>query len=379
MQTGSIRDFTTSWAQSANVTVLSGDFDGDGRTDLALTGGSGWSKIPLALSNGDGGYRVTNNGVTTFEPDYDTSIQAELPMPSPWGGSSVENYDPNFTTYASWGGVVPVAGDFNGDGITDIALTGGSGWWTIPVAFSRGDSEGTFVATNAGISGGDTGFPTYATAAGVKVLSGDFDGDGASDIALTGGSGWGSIPFAKSNHDGTFYCYNFSWSGSWDFAAYATTANLFAAGDFNGDGKTDIAVISGSGPIQVAFSNGDGTFRGTSFDNPFSTLASQSNVQMVAGDYNGDGYVNLAILGATFGHASVVGELISQGNGDFAAQVAAPGTPVADFDRYGRSGSQRRLLVPRHSEYDRFRRPPGLADLPAGGKPGQASRGRARR
>jgi hypothetical protein len=322
------QDFTRYWAQSPNVTVLSGDFDGDGRTDLALTGVSGWSTIPLALSNGDGGYRVTNHGVTIFEPDYDTSIQAETPNPNPWGGTnSIPNYDPNFTTYASWAGVVPVAGDFNGDGITDVALTGGPILSTIPVAFSRGDSEGTFVATNGGISGGDTGFPSYTRVAGVKVLTGDFDGDGMSDIAVVGGSGWWTTPFAKSNGDGTFYCYNYSWAGSSAFAAYATTATLAVAGDFDGDHKSDIAIISGGGPIMIAFSNGNGTFHSTTFANPLASFS--PGAKLVAGDYNGDGRTDLLIVSVTSGSFNVIGKLLSNGDGTFSAWTIP--TDLANF------------------------------------------------
>ena len=328
-------DFITSYAQSPNVKVLSGDFDGDGRTDLALTGVSGWGNIPLALSNGDGGYRVTYNGVTIQEPDYDSSIQKEQPMPAPWGGTlSVLNYDPNFTAYAAAAGAVPVAGDFNGDGITDIALTAGSGWWTIPVAFSRGDTEGTFVATNSDIAGGDDmNFPYYAYAGvGVKVVGGDFNGDGMGDIALVGGSSWVTIPLAISNGDGTFNTNNDYWSGSSAFGAYAATATLIASGDFNHDGYSDIAVISGGGPIEVAFSRGDGkTFWYTSFANPFADLATEPNVQMVAGDYNGDGYADLLIVGGTFTSGAVIGELISEGNGNFNSFAQNLGSQLASF------------------------------------------------
>jgi hypothetical protein len=335
------QDFTTVWAQSPNVTVLSGDFDGDGRTDLALTGVSGWGTIPLALSNGDGSYRVTNNGVTGYEPDFSTpgTVQ-QLPILA--GNILASPYlDPNFTTYAAAPGVAAVAGDFNGDGITDIALTAGSDWWTIPVAFSHGDAEGTFVSVNASIAGGDDpNFPYYATAAGVKVVSGDFNGDGVDDIALVGGNygaPWASVPLALSNGDGTFNCNNDQWSGSAAFGAYAATATLMASGDFNNDGYSDVAVISGGGPIEIAFSHGDGkTFWYTSVANPFSYLASQANVQLVAGDYNGDGYVDLLLVGGIVGGgAGAIGELISEGNGNFNPFLQNLGTQLATYPTGG--------------------------------------------
>jgi hypothetical protein len=43
--------------------VLTGDFSGDGRTDIALTGAAGWATIHVATSNGDGSFTVTNSPV----------------------------------------------------------------------------------------------------------------------------------------------------------------------------------------------------------------------------------------------------------------------------------------------------------------------------
>jgi hypothetical protein len=52
---------------------------------------------------------------------------------------------------------------------TDIALTGVSGWASIPVAFSNGN--GTFNVTNKGVAS----FPGWAATANAKVLTGDFN------------------------------------------------------------------------------------------------------------------------------------------------------------------------------------------------------------
>ena len=54
---------------------------------------------------------------------------------------------PNLPVYAQQNGAKPVAGDFNKDGLADIALVGGVGWGSVPVAFSYGD--GSFRVTNA--------------------------------------------------------------------------------------------------------------------------------------------------------------------------------------------------------------------------------------
>ena len=104
------------WAQQSGVTALSGDFDGDGRADVALTGGPGWYTLPVAFSNGNGTFNVTNYWIA------------------------------DFSAWAQQPGAKPVAGDVNGDGRADVAMTGGVGWYTLPVAFSN--ANGTFRVTN---------------------------------------------------------------------------------------------------------------------------------------------------------------------------------------------------------------------------------------
>src|SRR4029079_12867354 len=91
------------WA-SQGATKVAGDFNGDGRMDIALTGVRGWTGMPVAFSNGDGTFRVTNN------------------------------YVPNFAAWSTQGAAI-LPGDFNGDGRTDIALTGAPGWTGMVTAF----------------------------------------------------------------------------------------------------------------------------------------------------------------------------------------------------------------------------------------------------
>src|SRR5205085_5734605 len=87
---------------------------------------------------------------------------------------------------------------------TDIVAFGGAGWGSIPVASSNGN--GTFAVTNASV----VTFPTWAATPGVQVVTGDFNGDGRTDLAAFGGAGWGSIPVAFSNGNGTFNVTNAS-------------------------------------------------------------------------------------------------------------------------------------------------------------------------
>jgi hypothetical protein len=118
--------------------------------------------LPVAFSLGDGRFDVTN-----FPID-------------------------NFAGWAAAFNATPVVGDFDGDGRSDVALTGASGWFTMPVAFSGG--LGTFRVLNQPI----VNFAGWAAAANAKPLVGDMNHDGRTDVVLTGPSGWNTLPVAFS-------------------------------------------------------------------------------------------------------------------------------------------------------------------------------------
>ncbi|HEY2510967.1 MAG TPA: VCBS repeat-containing protein [Polyangiaceae bacterium] len=316
-----VADFPTYSTQHGASAVL-GDFNGDGYADLALTGGwipaaAGsnpvpWNTIPVAFSNGNGTFNVTNSVVS------------------------------NFATYATQTPLRPVTGDFDGDGKADIALAGGPWWNTVPVAFSLGN--GSFRVTNFAITNFATYAAQGGAFAAPQLVAGDFDGDGKTDLALTGGwvpasggaSGapWTTVPVAFSNGDGTFRVTN---DYVPNFPAYATQAGaLPVAGDFNGDGRADIALTGGKGwnTVPVAFSNGDGTFAVTNdYVANFPTYATQG-AQALAGDYNGDGRADLALTGGGIPGActpwNTLPVAFSNGDGTFAVTNDA----IANFGTY---------------------------------------------
>ncbi|MGA9423978.1 MAG: VCBS repeat-containing protein, partial [Terracidiphilus sp.] len=109
-------------------------------------------------------------------------------------------------------------------------------------------------------------------------------------------------------------------------SANGTLASAFmpAIGDFNQDGKLDIAVTDGgysesANLVSILLGNGDGTFRA----GPESTFATGSNPwQIVAADFNGDGILDLAIANYDDDTITI---LLGNGDGTFAP---APGSPV---------------------------------------------------
>ena len=148
-----------SWA-SMTRTVVTGDFNGDSRTDMAAVGANGWLSLPVALSNGDGSFRLVDQPI------------------------------PNFQSWASMTRTV-VTGDFNGDGRTDMAAVGANGWQSVPVALSNGD--GSFRVA-------DEVVPNFQSWASMTrtVVTGDFNGDGRTDMAAVGANGWLSLPVILS-------------------------------------------------------------------------------------------------------------------------------------------------------------------------------------
>src|SRR6202008_2218663 len=233
----------------------------------------GWNTIPVAFSNGDGTWNGTNGGAPEFIADW-----------------------------AHHTGVRLIAGDFNGNGLTDSALVRQTpGWDTIPIAFSNGD--GSWKLTN----GPAPQFVSdWAHQPGVRLVAGDFNGNGLTDIALVRQTpGWDTIPIAFSNGDGSWKLTNGpapQFVSDW---AHQPGVRL-VAGDFNGNGLTDIALVRqtpGWDTIPVAFSNGDGTWNVTNGGAPqfVEEWAHQPGVRLVAGDYNGNGLADIALVRQTPG------------------------------------------------------------------------------
>jgi hypothetical protein len=286
--------FISQNAATPGVQPVTGDFNGDGKTDIALVGGQGWTSIPVAYSNGDGTFAVATGTLSN------TSFGARASAP----------------------GARVLAGDFNGDHKTDIAVLPGRPWdfATIPVAFSAGTGAFTVTESTVGDFSGD-----WATEPGVQPLTGDFNGDGKTDIALVGGQGWTSIPVASSNGDGSFAVKTDGLSDTL-FAAWDATAGVHVlTGDFNGDGKTDIALTApGWGSVPVALSSGNGTFTVVNQASAFGSWAgSAPGVVMVAGDFNGDHKTDFALAFASWQGIPVA---FSAGDGTFSVtNDAVPG------------------------------------------------------
>ena len=256
------------------------DFSGDGHLDLAV--------VYLNEDNSGGVTILPGNGDGTFQPE-------------PGTGNAVGN-SPDAI----------VAGDFTGNGRTDLAVAN-EGDNTISVLLSNGD--GTFQPQVTYAVG------TYPYA----IVAGDFNGDGHLDLAVLNLGNYpndGTVSILMGNGDGTFQ----------PQVTYAAgyQPDAIVAGDFTGNGILDLAVANAglspnfAGTVSVLLGNGDGTFQ------PQVTYAAGIHpTAIVAGDFTGNGKLDLAVSDAGSYAAnnslipgtSGISVLLGNGDGTFQTQV----------------------------------------------------------
>jgi uncharacterized protein (TIGR03437 family) len=246
------------------TSMVTADFNGDGKPDLAVAAGDVW----IMLSQGGGSFR--------------TPVAIAIPSAKV---------------------VAVAAGDFNGDGKQDLVIgdSYGSGVYVL-----LGNGDGTFRAPVQYAMGGSI----------TSVAVADFNGDGKPDIAACG---MGAAGVLLGNGDGTFQSVK-------SLTQFGNGPYWLTVGDFNKDGKPDLAIANQGTPgtgtdiggVLVYLGVGDGTFQ-----DPVSYPGARYPNFIVAADVNGDNNPDLIVAtqnpNFTTNFEFDIGVLLGKGDGTFGA------------------------------------------------------------
>jgi hypothetical protein len=291
--------------------MVVGDFNGDGKQDLVVS----YSNPDIFndasiifVGNGDGTFTQGSNVVSGFDKLFaeingdfnrDGKLDLAIPFQDQFGGTNISiplgNGDGTFddslvaydctTSNQCFPADSVVAGDFNGDGILDLAAvwsTGSSGLPAITILLGKGD--GTFTPAKSQ--------PSAALSSPTSITTGDFDGDGKLDLAIADASS-GRLIILHGNGDGTFK--QVHGQPTCDACNYVATADL------NGDGKLDLVSLGGGNTVEIFLGKGDGKFQ------PGLTEGVGNGAQAVAfADFNGDGRLDIAAVNSTDGTVSIL-------------------------------------------------------------------------
>ena len=406
------------------IAIVAGDFNGDGRLDLAVANAGLPTTVSVLLGNGDGTFQTAGRtnavgsvpdrhrggGLQRRRPARPGRRQRRLQRRLHPAGQRRRHVPARRSPTRS--GRIPdaiVAGDFNGDGRLDLAVandgirrpsrscwatatarsspqvdlrgrgrtrrpswratstaTAGS-TWPSPTSRLRRDVVGALLGNGDGTfqpAGHLRGRESYPTA----IVAGDFTGDGQLDLA---------VAELRLANDVSRCCWATATARSSPRSTYAVGSDpdAIVAGDFNGDGQLDLAVaqrqrlrrrlgpagqrrrhvpapghLRGRGRTQVAIVAGDFTGDGqldlavanydctTTSRCCWATATARSSPQVtyavgiwhqvaiVAGDFNGDGQLDLAVANVDSNDVSV---LLGNGDGTFVDPGQLATTPHA--------------------------------------------------
>lgn len=338
--------------------LISADFNGDGLTDLATINAGTYHQgntVSILLNNGSGTfnnvstYPVGNDPTAIVAGDFNGDGKMDLAVANYLDDTVsilINQGQGKFAaaaTYSAGKGPYSIAvGDLNGDGKPDLVvadysdttvavlLNNGSGLFSAPTLYQVGGSPnsvvvgdfngdtspdiaasvystGTVQVLTNNTRGVFTTGPTLTTGAGAySLVAGNFDGNGNLDLAvLTGANG---ADIFLNNGAGGF--------NSPTTLAIASARSL-VVGDINGDSHADLVATLygsyGSPGIAVLLGTGTGTFSASAKYQPGSTPGG-----VALGDFNKDGQMDLAVANSAY-DAGTISVLLGRGGGTLSA------------------------------------------------------------
>jgi hypothetical protein len=330
---------STSVQGEFGVSVVMGDFNGDGYADLAIGADSYIDCVRCSLGKT---YVFLSQGQTAL--GISPSVSA-LDADTCISGEGTQNLF----------GVVSTAGDVNGDGFDDLLVADVDGYNGNGRAYLFSGSSKGLVGGAKAVNAIDTANTIFNGAGhwfGASVAIGDVNGDGFPDIAV-------GVPWA-----GKAYIYNSPGAAGYPASVNTTQATsvfsgssadvgnwfgeIIALGDINGSGRASL-LVSAPGPEEITVSNGNWVYLNRSLgkvyaftpsstgfaasiasSNANTVLVGENNgddfgVSLAVGDVNGDGYQDVAVGANTYNNCQALNQYALDGNCEGRAYIFQTG------------------------------------------------------
>jgi hypothetical protein len=277
-----------------------GDFNGDGKQDLAVTN-LGTNSVSILLGSGNGAFGAPGTFAVGSTPtslavgDFNGDGKQDLAVANLGSntagiylGNGAGGFALSVNVRVGDGPYSVTVGDFNGDGKPDVAT---ANFTSNNVSIALGDGTGHF--------GAATGFAAGMEA--INIALGDFNGDGRQDLVAANYAS-DNVSVLLGNGDGTF-------SSAINLATGSEPASV-SVGDFNNDGNQDLAVTNEeSSNVSILLGDGAGHF-----GLPSNLVAGSGPRSLAIGDFNGDGNQDLAVANTGTNFVSM---FLGDGNGGF--------------------------------------------------------------
>ncbi|MCX5782224.1 MAG: VCBS repeat-containing protein [Elusimicrobia bacterium] len=284
---------------ATNSSIAWGDYNNDGYLDLAVCGLGDLAEVTRIYRNDNGTFNLAL-GTGTFTGvqngslawgDYNNDGYLDLAISGQNGSSKITKIykndkrgDFNEVVTATFTAVTFSAmawGDYNNDGLLDLAISGqyGSGSSDVTSNIYKNNGDDTFTDIGAGIQG-----CMYSS-----LSWGDYNSDGYLDLAICGRDQ--SLAFQSNiytNNAGT----GFDFNANADFPGVAIGSIVW--GDYDNDGSLDLAISGWDGSINTLIYRNDG---GGYFSELTTDMMGVIYSSLAWGDYNSDGTLDLAVCG----------------------------------------------------------------------------------
>jgi Bacterial Ig-like domain (group 3)/FG-GAP-like repeat len=280
--------------------VAAGDFNGDGKLDLAVANLSSGT-VAILLGDGKGDFTLGSSfaaggySVSVITGDFNGDGKLDLAVSNYYSntvsillGDGTGNFTLASSPATGANPALATVGDFNRDGNLDLAVPN-CGSDTVSILL--GDGKGNFVLASS----------PAVSACPLSVAAGDFNGDDKLDLAVADEGGIASILLG----DGMG---NFTLASS---PAAGLNPRFVAIGDFNADGNPDLVFADYTGStVSILLGDGTGTFSLAA--SPFVGSNFFAPVAVAIGDFNRDGKLDIAV--ADF-NSTIVSILLNSSSG----------------------------------------------------------------